>query len=91
MTTKTYKVEYRYYGGMTKVVGVVNESGLEAIKSEPRHIIESIAPYTPVIRYRTVEGCERCTTDEYVPHYNCLYQGKAVGHSEAHCTANGCY
>ena len=47
--------------------------------------------HTPVIRYRTEEGCERCLTDAYVPHYNCIYGGKAVGHSAAHCTANACY
>lgn len=37
-----------------------------------------------------VEGCERCP-DAYVPHYNCLYSGHAMGHSAAHCTANACY
>lgn len=36
-------------------------------------------------------NCERCLTDAYVPHYNCLYAGKAIGHSEGHCTANACY
>lgn len=46
---------------------------------------------TPVIRYRTCEGCERCKVDPYVPHYSCLYNGNAVGHSEAHCTASACY
>lgn len=35
--------------------------------------------------------CERCLTDAYVPHYNCMYAGKAMGHSLAHCTANACY
>jgi hypothetical protein len=37
------------------------------------------------------ENCARCDTDAYVPHYNCLYNGNAVGHSAAHCTANACY
>lgn len=46
---------------------------------------------TPVIRYRTCEGCERCKVDPYVPHYNCLYGGNATGHSAAHCTADSCY
>jgi hypothetical protein len=36
-------------------------------------------------------NCARCLTDAYVPHYNCLYSGKAMGHSEGHCTANACY
>ena len=46
---------------------------------------------TITIRYRTCEGCERCKVDAYVPHYNCLYQGRAMGHSPAHCTADACY
>lgn len=43
------------------------------------------------IMYRTAEGCERCKTDAYVPHYSCMYGGKRAGHNEAHCTANACY
>jgi hypothetical protein len=43
------------------------------------------------IRQRAVAGCERCTTDVYVPHFTCMYAGKAMGHSESHCTANACY
>lgn len=46
---------------------------------------------TVKVNYRTCEGCVRCTTDPYVPHYNCLYGGNATGHSAAHCTANACY
>ena len=46
---------------------------------------------TITIRYQTVEGCVRCTNDPYVPHFSCLYGGKAVGHSAAHCTASACY
>jgi hypothetical protein len=42
-------------------------------------------------RQRAVVGCERCKTDAYVPHFNCMYAGKAIGHSVAHCTANACY
>lgn len=38
-------------------------------------------------------GCERClrldSTD--VQHYNCMYNGQAIGHSKAHCTANACF
>ena len=48
-------------------------------------------PSEPKVRYQTAEGCERCTTDAYVPHFSCLYGGKAVGHSAAHCTASACY
>lgn len=46
---------------------------------------------TVTVMYRTAEGCTRCTTDAYVPHYNCLYNGRAAGHSAAHCTADACY
>ena len=37
-------------------------------------------------RYKTAEGCERCTTDLYVPHYNCT-----CGANRAHCTSDYCY
>jgi hypothetical protein len=86
----TYKINYRYNGGCT-VTGVVDEAYVSRIKSEPRHIIVSLVPYTPVIKYQTVEGCSRCLTDEYVRHYQCHYNGTPAGHSEAHCTADGCY
>ncbi len=45
----------------------------------------------PRILYKTDPSCNRCKTDPYVPHYNCMYSGRAVGHSSAHCTANACY
>lgn len=41
--------------------------------------------------YKTVEGCERCKSDPYVPHFSCLYGGRSMGHNEAHCTARACY
>ena len=37
------------------------------------------------------QDCERCKTDDFIPHYNCMYQGQKNGHSEGHCTANACY
>jgi hypothetical protein len=43
------------------------------------------------ITQTAVADCERCKTDAYVPHFNCMYAGKAIGHSVAHCTANACY
>lgn len=52
---------------------------------------EVCTPSAVAIRYTTCEGCERCTTDAYVPHYNCIYSGNAMGHSAAHCTADSCY
>ena len=90
MTETTYKVEYKWNGGCT-VVGVVNEDRLNDIFENGNHVLISVVEYAPHITYRTAEGCERCTTDEYVPHYNCLYKGKAMGHSKAHCTADSCY
>lgn len=45
----------------------------------------------PKILYKVDPSCERCKVDPYVPHYNCIYQGRAVGHSNSHCTANACY
>jgi hypothetical protein len=47
---------------------------------------EVCMPSVPTIRYRTAEGCERCTYDAYVPHYNC----RCSGH-RAHCTSDYCY
>lgn len=46
---------------------------------------------TVTVNYKTDPTCPRCKTDKYVPHYNCMYHGNAVGHSKAHCTANACY
>ena len=43
------------------------------------------------IHQRAVDGCERCLTDVYVPHYTCIYEGNAMGHQAGHCTANACY
>lgn len=53
-------------------------------------IIEDLIS-TEVIRQRAVVGCERCKTDAYVPHFTCMYAGKALDHSEGHCTASACY
>lgn len=52
-----------------------------------RHIVADDAH----IRQPAVEGCKRCETDAYVPHFNCQYGGNAVGHSASHCTADACY
>lgn len=46
---------------------------------------------TVTVNYKTDPDCPRCKTDKYVPHYNCLYHGNAMGHSAAHCTADACY
>ena len=87
--TTIYKVKATF--GSTPVEVSANAKDIAAMAVDPRYTIESIKVHTPVIRYATCEGCERCTTDEYVPHYNCFYGGKATGHSEAHCTAHACY
>ena len=38
-----------------------------------------------------VEDCKRCQDKYDVPHFNCMYKGKAIGHSDSHCTASACY
>ena len=55
--------------------------------------ITDVTPGRPLSGFvqKAVADCERCLTDAYVPHYNCMYAGKAIGHSEGHCTANACY
>ncbi len=87
--TIIYKVKGTF--GSVGIEVSANAKDIAAMAVDPRYTIESMSVYTPTIRYRTAEGCERCTYDEYVPHYNCLYHGKAMGHSEAHCTAHACY
>jgi len=79
------------YGKATPIKVSVNEMDLENMRKDSHYTITSVIEHTPHIRYRTEEGCERCTYDEYVPHFNCMYHGKAIGHSTAHCTANACY
>ena len=80
------------YGSLTPVNTTMSESQLEEWLTYPAFVLESATPVAdPVIRYRTCEGCERCKTDAYVPHYNCIYQGRAMGHNAAHCTADSCY
>jgi hypothetical protein len=79
------------YGKATPIKVSVNESDLESMKNSPLYTIVSITEHVPHIRYATVAGCERCTYDEYVPHFNCMYKGNAMGHSASHCTADACY
>lgn len=88
--TTTYKIKYRWNGGCM-VSGVVDAERLAEVQANPRNEMVECAEYTPTINYRTAPDCERCTTDEYVPHYNCIYGGKAAGHSASHCTADSCY
>lgn len=60
--------------------------------SDPRASLDSMKGNEMTkILYKTDPGCKRCTTDPYVPHFNCVYGGRAVGHSGAHCTADACY
>lgn len=80
------------YGKATPVNTTMDEATLAEWLTYPAFVLESATPVAdPVIRYRTCDGCERCKTDAYVPHYNCIYQGRAMGHNEAHCTADACY
>ena len=86
MSTTTYKIDYKWNGGITHVRGVISEEGLREVKENPRHVIVSCEPYEPKIMYQTAEGCARCVTDEYVPHYNCRCRAQ-----RPHCTADSCY
>jgi hypothetical protein len=38
-----------------------------------------------------MDNCKQCEGNTNVPHDNCLYKGKAIGHSASHCTADSCY
>jgi hypothetical protein len=82
----TYMIDYLWNGTSTHVKGVITESHLAEIKDHPKHVILSLNPHTPVIRYQTAEGCERCTYDEFVPHHNCH-----CGANRAHCTSDYCF
>jgi hypothetical protein len=88
--TTTYKVK-GLYGKLTPCEFILDAEGLERWTNTKGFVIESVEEYAPTIRYQIAEGCDRCKTDEYVPHYNCLYKGNAMGHSASHCTANACY
>ena len=48
-----------------------------------------------IVLVKVDDECARCIEQGeniYVPHFNCLYQGRyAVGHSATHCTADACY
>jgi hypothetical protein len=81
-----YHIEYKWNGGITRARGYITQSGLDEVLSNPRHEIVSLREETPQIIYKTSEGCERCTIDPYVPHYNCI-----CGKRKAHCTADSCY
>jgi hypothetical protein len=96
MTTKTYPTSHSLESAPSPTMCVIcvrhGKMGVPATTIVGNYgYCEMDAPSTPVIRYRTAEGCERCKTDAYVPHYNCLYHGNAMGHSAAHCTADACY
>ena len=88
--TTTYKVK-GMFGQHTRIDMVMSEDTLNEYRSFKMFRLDSLEPYSPKIIYKTCEGCSRCEVDEYVPHYNCIYKGNAVGHSAAHCTADACY
>jgi hypothetical protein len=90
MTTKTYKVK-GFYGKHTPIDIVMSSETLAEYRALKAVRIDSVEEYSPSIRYVTSEDCSRCKVDAYVPHYNCIYKGKAAGHSAAHCTADACY
>lgn len=45
-----------------------------------------------IIRQIEME-CDRCLRldSSDVEHHNCMYNGNAIGHSKAHCTATACF
>ena len=50
--------------------------------------------YNRQVLVKIDDECERCIQqgeDIYVPHFNCLYNGNAIGHGATHCTADACY
>jgi len=80
-----------FYGKHTPVNSTMSAKVLSEWKRDPSFRVDSIEEVEVNIPYRTSEGCERCKVDAYVPHYNCLYNGRAIGHSMSHCTADSCY
>ena len=87
--TTTYKVTGFY--GSTAIDMIMTDSVLSEWRKDSMMRIESVVPSHVSITYRTAPGCARCTTDAYVPHYNCIYNGEAPGHTLRHCTADACY
>ena len=49
------------------------------------------------VTWAKVVNCPECEAKDelgtmpYIPHFNCLYNGKAIGHCAGHCTAESCY
>lgn len=87
--TTAYKVTGFY--GSTAIDMIMTDTALAEWRKDALMRIDNVVPSDIHITYRTADGCERCTTDAYVPHYNCIYNGKAPGHTLGHCTANACY
>ena len=85
MTTTTYKVK-GLYGKFTPCEFILDSEGLERWTNTKGFTLESVEEITVSINYPTAEGCKRCTTDAYVPHYNCR-----CGANRSHCTSDYCY
>lgn len=81
-----YQVHYTY-GGRREVRTYATKEQAIAFKNDFAKDIFNV-----VIRIVDSE-CVRCQSGDSsdVPHFNCMYQGKAIGHSKAHCTANACW
>ena len=88
--TTTYKVK-GFYGKHTPIDMIMTEVALSEWRKDSAMRIDSVTPCEVSVTYRTADGCVRCTTDAYVPHYNCIYGGNRMGHSPSHCTADACY
>ena len=62
---------------------------LEYITADGRYVEQQV---TYVIGCATCEIAYANSKPPFIPHNNCLYGGKAVGHrSDGHCTADACY
>lgn len=85
MNVKTYNVK-GMYGKYTPVNTIMSEATLAEWMTYKGFVLESATEASVTINYPTCEGCERCTTDPYVPHYNCH-----CGANRAHCTSDYCY
>jgi len=85
MSNTTYKVK-GLYGKFTPCEFILDSEGLERWTNTKGFALESVEEITVSINYPTAEGCKRCTTDAYVPHYNCK-----CGANKPHCTSDYCY
>jgi hypothetical protein len=61
---------------------------LEYITEDGRYVEQKVIY---VIGCGTCEYAYANNQPPFIPHSNCLYGGKAIGHNSGHCTADACY